>query len=108
MITAWLGWHELADCCVPACQCTGAASRRPGAPTSSGAHPWQNPYVESFRSRLRNELLGVELFSCLAEAQVLIEDWRQDHNHNRPHSALGMVTSNAFGASYRTYLEAVS
>ena len=38
----------------------------------------------------------VELFSCLAEAQVLIEDWRQDPNHRRPHSALGMMTPAAF------------
>lgn len=40
--------------------------------------PWQNPYVESFGSRVRDELLTVELFSCLAEAQVLVEDWRDD------------------------------
>jgi hypothetical protein len=30
--------------------------------------PWQNPFVESFGSRIRDELLAVELFSCLAEA----------------------------------------
>jgi len=70
--------------------------------------PWQNPYVESFGSRLRDELLAVELFSCLAEAQVVIEDWRQDYNQNRPHSALGMMTPSAFGAGYRTYLETLS
>lgn len=34
--------------------------------------PWQKPYVESFDSRLRDELLAVELFSCLAESQVVI------------------------------------
>ena len=38
------------------------------------------PYVESFGSRIRDELLSVELFSCLTEAQVLIEDWRIDYN----------------------------
>ena len=51
--------------------------------------PWQNAYVESFNGRLRDELLDVEQFSCLAEAAVVIEDWRQDYNAHRPHSALG-------------------
>jgi putative transposase len=41
--------------------------------------PWQNAYVESFGSRIRDELLAVEIFSCLAEAQVMVEDWRQDY-----------------------------
>ena len=63
--------------------------------------PWQNPYVESFASRFRDELLGVELFSCLAEALVLIEDWRQDYNDHRPHSALGMMAPARFAAGYR-------
>jgi putative transposase len=79
----------------------GSAYIEPGS-------PWQNPYVESFGSRLRDELLAVELFSCLAEAPVVTEDWRQDYNQRRPHSALGMMTPSAFGLGYRTYLEAVS
>lgn len=55
--------------------------QRAGSATSyidPGA-PWQNPYVESFTGRVRDELLGVEEFSCLAEAQVLISDWREDY-----------------------------
>ncbi len=79
----------------------GSAYIEPGS-------PWQNPYVESFGSRLRDELLAVELFSSLAEAQVVIEDWRQDYNHHRAHSALGMMTPSAFGAGYRAHLETVS
>ncbi len=43
----------------------------------------------------------VELFSCLAEARVLIEDWRQDYNEHRPHSALGMMAPARFAAGYR-------
>ena len=70
--------------------------------------PWQNPYVESFGSRVRDELLAVELFSCLTEARVLIEDWRQDYNDRRPYSALGMMIPSAFAVGYRTYLDAVS
>ncbi len=78
------------------CRFSGAGSAyiEPGS-------PGQNPYVESFGGRVRDELLAVELFSCLAEAQVLIEDWRHDYNHHRPHSALEMMTPAAFAASLR-------
>jgi len=70
----------------------GSAYIEPGS-------PWQNAYVESFGGRVRDELLSVELFSCLAEAQVLIEDWRVDYNEHRPHSALQMMAPAAFAAS---------
>jgi putative transposase len=62
--------------------------------------PWQNPFVESFHSRVRDELLDVEEFSCLAEAQVVIEDWHEDYNLRRPHSALGMKTPAKFAATW--------
>jgi hypothetical protein len=39
--------------------------------------------------QMRDELLNGELFSCLAEAKVLVEQWRKTYNHVRPHSALG-------------------
>ena len=42
--------------------------------------PWQNPFAESFNARVRDELLNLEEFSCLAEARVLAEDWRQEFN----------------------------
>jgi hypothetical protein len=41
--------------------------------------------VESFNSRVRDELLAVEVFSCLAEAKVMIEDYRVDYNRCRRH-----------------------
>ncbi len=37
----------------------------------------------------RDELLNVEIFYSLREAQVLIERWRVHYNTRRPHSALG-------------------
>ena len=64
--------------------------------------PWQNPFVESFHARVRDELLDVEEFSCLAEAKVVIRDWREDYNHRRPHSALGMRAPAAFAAEWAT------
>ena len=51
--------------------------------------PWENGYCESFNSKLRDELLNVELFSTLYEAEVLIEGWRRHYNAVRPHSSLG-------------------
>ena len=51
--------------------------------------PWENGYVESFFSKLRNELLNGEIFYTLVEARVLIERWRKHYNQRRPHSSLG-------------------
>jgi putative transposase len=83
--------HALRDWC----RFTKAATAfiEPGA-------PWQNPFVESFNGRVRDELLDVEQFSCLAEAKVVIGDWREDYNQRRPHSALGMKTPAAFAATW--------
>lgn len=51
--------------------------------------PWENGYIESFNGKLRFELLDVEIFDTLLEAQVLVEQWRRHYNTVRPHSALG-------------------
>jgi len=51
--------------------------------------PWENGYIESFNGKLRDELLNREIFTTLFEAKVLIEQWRQEYNHIRPHSSLG-------------------
>ena len=73
------------------CRFSGAGSSyiEPGA-------PWENPYVESFGSRLRDELLAVEQFDTLLQAQVIIEDWRIEYNTRRPHSSLGWLTPAAY------------
>lgn len=51
--------------------------------------PWENGYCESFKSKLRDELLNGEIFYSLAEAKVIIEAWRRYYNTERPHSSLG-------------------
>jgi putative transposase len=51
--------------------------------------PWENGYIESFNGKMRDELLSLEIFYSLKEAQVLIEMWRKHYNTIRPHSALG-------------------
>ena len=53
--------------------------------------PWENGYIESFNGKLRDELLNREIFYTLQEAKILIEQWRQEYNQVRPHSALGYL-----------------
>jgi len=64
--------------------------------------PWQNAWIESFNSRLRDELLNGWIFDSLLEAQVLIDDWRIDYNTNRPHSAHGDLTPIEFAQAWTT------
>ena len=54
--------------------------------------PWENPFIESFNGRVRDELLNVEEFGSLVEAQVVVEAWRKEYNTYRPHSSLGGLT----------------
>lgn len=63
------------------------------------ASPWQNGYAESFHSRLRDELLDMEVFERLREAKELATAWRLDYNHQRPHSSLKYMTPATFAAS---------
>ncbi len=61
--------------------------------------PWENGYAESFHARLRDELLDLEVFETVAEAQMLAGQWRGEYNERRPHSSLGYRTPAAFAAS---------
>jgi transposase InsO family protein len=61
--------------------------------------PWENGYCESFNSKLRDELLDRELFVDVREARVVVEDYRLEYNHRRPHSALGYQTPAAFASA---------
>jgi putative transposase len=49
--------------------------------------PWENGYIKSFNGKLRDELLNREIFTTLEEAKVLINQWRREYNHFRPHSS---------------------
>ncbi|WP_344982381.1 integrase core domain-containing protein, partial [Deinococcus rubellus] len=60
--------------------------------------PWQNGIAESFHSRLRDELLNVEIFFSPEHAQVLIDAWRAFYNGIRPHSSLQYRTPDEFAA----------
>jgi putative transposase len=54
--------------------------------------PWENGNVESFHASLRAELLDRELFFSVAEANVMLTDWREEYNFKRPHGSLGYQT----------------
>ena len=58
--------------------------------------PWENGYVESFNSRFRDELLNRELFTGLEDARWVVDRWRLDYNHHRPHSSLDYQTPATF------------
>jgi len=61
--------------------------------------PWQNAYSESFNSRFRDEFLNRESFGSLLEAKVLGNEFREDYNHRRLHSALGYRPPSEYAAS---------
>ena len=58
--------------------------------------PQQNAFVESFNGKLRDECLNETLFGSLAEARSTLEEWQEDYNTHRPHSALGNLTPREF------------
>ena len=73
---------------------SGTAYIEPGS-------PWENPFIESFNGKLRDELLNVEAFESLLEAQVLAEDFRIEYNTYRPHSSLGQLTPAEFAEQWQ-------
>jgi len=64
--------------------------------------PWENPFVESFNGRARDELLNIEEFATLFEAQVVVEAWRVEYNTYRPHSSLGGLTPAEYAERWTT------
>jgi putative transposase len=64
--------------------------------------PWENPFIESFNGRVRDELLNVEEFATLLEAQVVTEAWRNEYNTYRPHSSLDGRTPAEYAEHWTT------
>ena len=52
------------------------------------SRPVENAFIERFNGRLRDECLNAHIFTSTAEAQSVLDAWRHDYNHVRPHSAL--------------------
>ncbi len=66
---------------------------RPGKPTD-------NPYIESFNGKFRDECLNIHWFLSLEDAQEKIECWRVEYNEYRPHSSLDDLTPEEFEETY--------
>jgi len=62
---------------------------RPGKPTDNGL-------IEAFNGRLRAECLNEHWFLSVADAQEILDIWREDYNSERPHGALKNMTPDAF------------
>ena len=76
--------------------------RQTGAQTSfiDPGSPWQNPYVESFNSRARDDLFAREIFDSILEVQVLYADWCHVYKVHRPHGALSYQPPAAFARAF--------
>lgn len=66
--------------------------------------PWENPFIESFIGTFRNDCLDRWVFVNGHEARIVIEQWRQEYNHRRPHSSLGYLPPAAFAQQARLSL----
>lgn len=70
--------------------------------------PWQNGHNESFNGVFRDGCLNRWLFSSVQEARRIINHWREEYNHERPHGALQGLTPVAFAARYHASLAPVA
>lgn len=64
-------------------------------PVEAGS-PWQNGFIESFHSRLRDEFLERVEFESVADAQARGGWFRREYNTIRPHSSIGYKTPREF------------
>ncbi len=51
--------------------------------------PWQNPFVESFNGKMRENCLNINVCGTLMEADFVVKQWVREYNTIRPHSSLG-------------------
>jgi putative transposase len=70
---------------------------RPGKPTD-------NPFIESFNGKMRDEFLNMHWFISIDELRQKAERWRIEYNMERPHSSLGMLTPNEFTVKHKLKL----
>jgi putative transposase len=64
--------------------------------------PWQNGTNESFNGKFRDECLAMQWFKNRIDAKILIEHFRREYNHVRPHSSLSNLTPVEFKQTMST------
>jgi len=62
------------------------------------ASPWENGFIESFNSRVRDEFLEREEFESVSDARSKAKWWRREYNRVRPHGSLSYKTPAEFSA----------
>jgi putative transposase len=68
---------------------------------SRPAKPTDNPFIESFNGKLRQECLDQHWFRDIEEAKFVIEAWRKEYNQERPHRSLGGQTPLEFEGQWQ-------
>jgi transposase InsO family protein len=83
---------------------TQAACARLGIRQSMGrpGSALDNAVIESWHSTLEFELRRMERFATKAEARAKVAAWIEEYNHDRRHSALGMLSPIAYERSHNT------
>ena len=61
-----------------------------------------NAVIESWHSTLEFELRRLERFATKAEARAKVAAWIEEYNHDRRHSALGMLSPIAYERRHTT------
>ena len=91
-----------ASCCFVAAQLARSRRRRRRAGRVVRRHlhllPGGTAHL-SYNSRVRDECLNINMFWSLAQARVVISDWKADYNHGRRHSALGYQAPAVYAAA---------
>jgi transposase InsO family protein len=79
---------------------TGWLKQKGAQPTPVAAgRPWENGFIESFHSRLRDEFLERIEFESAADARAQASWFRREYNRIRPHSSLNYQTPKEFSAA---------
>ena len=71
---------------------------RPGKPVD-------NCYIESFNALVRRELLNASYFASVDDTQRTATKWREDYNHEHPHSSLGHRSPRSFAQAWIAQFE---